>query len=931
VSQHTSDHPAPSRPASDQAAQERLVGRGDERQQIVELLDAATARGGGMVIRGEPGIGKSVLLAAAIELARERGFRVVSAVGVESEGNLPFAGLHRLVRPLLGGVVGLPKPQRDALLGAFGMAETATPDLFLVGLGVLGLLAETAVAAPLLLTVDDAHWLDDPTRQVLAFVARRLDGDPVVLLATARDGYASSVDDPALPELHLERLSDGDSTALLDAQAPNLGPALRDRILREAAGNPLALVELPVAVRASPPRAHGEDPEILPMTARLERAFASRVRRLPASAQTILHVAAVDDGDELGEVLRAAAIVSGAEPSMDELDPAVAAGLVRLDGAGLRFRHPLVRSAVYQQAGDPARRAAHQALAAMLTDQPDRRAWHRASAALGHDEDVAVEVEAAAERARRRGGILAAIAAQERAAQLTADPQRRAGRLLHAAEMAFERGDRELLERLLAQAHRLGLSPLDSSRAVCIRELFNDGNPGEPVAIRRLVDRAETATAEGHTDLALNFLFAASLRCWWRDPGYAVRHLVAGAADQLGLPDADPRALAVVAGAAPVERAGDVTARLAALELDYGNDPDALRLFGMAAQAVGDFDRAAVLLSAAADGLRAQGRLALVAQAQAIRAHTALELGDWETAITCAEEGRQLAEETAQPLWLCVAWTAAGHVAALRGDTERAHALAADAERIVLPRRLSDLLTAVQAVRGAADLGAGRHAQAYTQLRRVFDAGDVAHHPRELYRAVVDFADAAVLTGSRDDARTLLQPVEAAVMLSPSPKLHVVVACARAILADDDDAEPLYTTALQRIGDRWPYERARLGLAYGAWLRRHRRAADSRAPLRAAADTFETWDLTPWADRASRELRASGETRARRDPGSWLRLSPQELQIARMAADGLSNGEIGQRLYLSHKTVASHLYRIFPKLGITSRAQLRGALGVVGR
>ena len=905
-----------------------LVGRAQELRLLEELLDRTTDRGSCIVVRGDAGIGKTVLLEAAVASAHTRGFRVLQTVGIESEGNLAFAGLHRLLRGLLPGASALPPRQRDALLSAFGMADAAEPDLFLIGLGALSLLSDASRHAPVLLVIDDAQWLDGPTREVVSFLARRLENDPILVLAAERDGFRARRGEPPFDELRITRLSDAESAELLDGRTPALDAKIRERILSDAAGNPLALVELPVAIGSGDDDEAGATGPSLPLTARLKNAFASRLVQLPEATRAVLLVAAIDDDDDLGEILGAARIVAGASVSLAELDMAGAAGLATVDDMTVRFRHPLVRSAILSQAGVAARRSAHAALATVVTGEPDRRAWHRANAAVGQDEDVALEVAASAERARHRGGIDAAIAAQERATRLTPDPQQRAVRLLVAAEMAFERGSHDLVERYLAKAQRLGLGEMETKRALWIREMFDDGTPGDAERVRSLVSSAQESCRGGDTNLAMMLLLGAALRSWWADPGAEARRLVVDAAWAIPIDETDPRVIATVAIADPIasaRRLESILVRITPYDLPT---PNSLRLIGMAAHAIGEFERSGVFLTAAVDGLRAQGRLALLAQTLSVSAHGSVEMGNWQTAITSGEECVRLAEETAQPIYLTGGRTALGCVAALQGDRDRAYALAADAERVVLPRRLSDLLAIVQVVRGMADLTAGLYTDAYAHLRLIFDPAEVAHHPRELYRAIDYFAEAAALSGNHDDARALLRPVEAAAMVSPSPKLHVGVAFARAVLAADEDAEALFAAAFAAMSDGWTFFRARLQLAHGAWLRRHRRARESRASLRAACETFDAQGLTTWGDSARQELLASGETRAARGPSSWTQLSPQELQIARMAAEGLSNAQIGERLYLSHRTVGSHLYRLYPKLGVASRMQLRAALGV---
>jgi hypothetical protein len=442
-------------------------------------------------MRGAAGIGKTALLEVTLSEARSHGYKVLVTAGVESEAHLPFAGLHQLVRPISSGIDGLPGPQKAGLLTAFGMLEGPAPALFLVGLAVLSLLTDAASEAPVLLIADDAHWLDAPTAAVLAFVGRRLEADPVVLLAAIRDGFPTPLLAAGLPEIELEPLDAATSARLLDAHAPDLAAASRSRVLREAAGNPLALVELPRALRSTP---HGDSRAlagVLPLTDRLQRAFAARAAELPEMTRAALVVAAANDGIDLLEVLAATARVAGSAVATDIFEPAVAAALIGIDETSIRFRHPLVRSAVYQTAPLGQRQAVHRALAEVLANAPDRRAWHRAASIVGTNERAASDLEAAAGRAQQRGATAVAISAQERAAALTEDPLLRAGRLLVAAEMGFELGQPELVGRLLDAAERLELRPRDRARILWLRDIFSDGVPGDAGEVRRLVDCAD--------------------------------------------------------------------------------------------------------------------------------------------------------------------------------------------------------------------------------------------------------------------------------------------------------------------------------------------------------------------------------------------------------------------------------------------------------
>jgi hypothetical protein len=455
---------------------------------------------------------------------------------------------------------------------AFGLTEGHAPAVFLTALAALDLLVESAAGAPVLVAADDAQWLDRPTRDVLAFVARRLEFEPVVLVTATLDGY-DSAPNAGTPGLHLEPLTQPAAAALLDARTPGLPDAIRTRLLAEAAGNPLALVELPVAYGEL-----GETaglPAWLPLTTRLERAFAARAFDLPAATRTALLVAAVDDGHALGEVLDAAALLAGEIGTID-LTPAVAAQLIEIDGSEFRFRHPLIRTAIRQEASISQRQAACAALAEVLRDQPDRAVWHRAASILGPDEAVAGDLEAAARDARRRGGTAVAVSALQRAAEL-GDSAHRARRLLQAAELGFEMGRQDLVLGLVADAEPLGLTSREHARLTWIRESFTDGVPGDAAQACVLAAVAGQAAADGDTDLALKLLYGAGLRCWWADPGEAARDQIMAAAERLDVDQCDPRLLVVLAFAAPIGRGAAVIDRLAQLQPEARSDAAAIR------------------------------------------------------------------------------------------------------------------------------------------------------------------------------------------------------------------------------------------------------------------------------------------------------------------------------------------------------------------
>ena len=894
-----------------------LLGRESEALAVSELVDGVRDRGGALVLRGEPGIGKSALLDQAAFRADAAGVRVLRTAGVESEARLPFAGLHQLVAPVLEHADTLPAPHRDAVLAAFGMTDADGGNAFLLGLGVLELLGEAASHAPLLLVVEDAHWLDRASMHALTFVARRLESEPIVLLAAIRDGYEDALTETGLPTLRLSGLDDGAAGALLDRQAPGLPPAVRARLLEEAAGNPLALVELPLRIDDG-----ATLPGWLPLTTRLEQAFAARVSGLPATTRTLLLVAALNDGDAVRETLLAASLVAGEDVTERDLEPAVEAELVDLGVDELRFRHPLVRSAIHQAASLSQRHAAHGALAQVLADDPDRRVWHRAAAAVRRDEELAAELERAAAGAQRRGATAVAVTALERAARFSEDPRHAGSRLLQAADLAFELGRYDVVMRLLDETQPLDLGPLERGRLAWLRQLFGNVHWTGAADVAPFLAIVEGMADEGDVEAALSSLQAVAFRLWWSNPDSETRDRVVATAERLPVDAARPELLVVRALAAPVEQGALVLDALVRLAPQSVEDPRLAMHLGDAAAGAGDYALSMSLTSAGIDGLRAQGRVGVLAQGLVSLAWAGVHLGAWPVAVPAAEEAARLSRETGQPRYAAAAELAIGAIAAMQGDHARAERIAAESEAVLLPMGVKPLVGLCDYVRGLAALGAGRHEEAYTALHRIFDPVAVGHHQYLRTWVLGDLVDAAVHDGRVDDALAALAELEPLGEQTPSPILHANLTWARALLAGDD-AEARFADALAAAdAAQRPFTSARLQLALGAWLRRRRRVSESRKPLRAARETFDALGAATWSDRARQELRASGETSRRRAPEAWSELSPQELQIAQMASEGLTNREIGQRLYLSHRTVSTHLYRIFPKLGITSRAEL---------
>jgi DNA-binding CsgD family transcriptional regulator len=901
-------------PVRDEAAP--LVGRAQEESLLTSLLDGVGERGQALVFRGDPGIGKSRLLSLAAQTAGDRGMTVLTATGVQSEAHLPFAGLHQLLRPVRERAAELPPIQRDALDAAFGLTREVAPEHFRIAMAALDLVAEVADDAPLLLVVDDAHWLDPPTAGVLAFVARRIESDPIVLLAAVRDGYPSALSDAGLPEHRVAGLDDATAAALLDAAAPDLPPSAREHVLREAGGNPLALLELP-AVAAEPG---------LPLTERLERAFAGRVSDLPDATRLVLLVAALNDGDAVSEVLEAAAAVAGSPLDLDAAEPAVEAALIDLDVNSIRFRHPLARSAVRQSAGVQQRRRVHEALGATL-DDPDRRVWQCAALISGTDEQLARELEEAGERARRRGAIDVAVTALRRAVDLSA-PDHLARRMLATAELAYERGRPDIAVPMLREIERLDLAPLDVARARFLSEFMDARAAADHARVSELIAIAEQAGAEGDRDLHHDLLWIAAARTWWSNPGPDLRQLVVDAANRAGPPAyADPRLLSIHAYADPLGNAPTV---LAALRDAAGRGVTGAEPAGFLASAgtvTGAFYDALTFSAAAIDSARAEGRLGALPRLLAFQAILAVRLPDWDIAMPAAEEACRLATELGQPIWLATAETAVAVIAAFRDDPAATERATVRAEQGALPLGATHIVGLAQTGPILSALAHGRHADALRFAERLWDPRDPAHHLQFACMGIGDLAEAAALAGRSEVGRERLAQVEGMVGDDPAEWIAINVRHARAVLADDEpEAAARFEEALGADLDRWPFWRGRLLLAHGRWLRRHRRVTDSRAPLREARDVFDAIGASSWGDHARSELRASGERSRRRVPEARDQLTAQELQIAQLAADGLSNREIGQRLYLSHRTISTHLYRVFPKLGITSRGELSAAL-----
>jgi DNA-binding CsgD family transcriptional regulator len=903
-----------------------LIGRDEESRALFERMAAARAGAGGAVLlRGAPGIGKTTLLDAVRAHAASAGLHVLSTTGVQSETHLPFAGLHQLLQPVLHDVDRLPAAYAKAVRGAFSLSDEPVTGPFVVAMAVLHLLGESAERAPLLLVVDDAQWLDGSTAAALSFVARRLESDPIALVVALREGYASPFLEARLPEHRIAGLADADAEELLDASSPGLSRALRERVLKSAAGNPLALVELGSALQSAHETEAGVSGSELPLTDRLERAFADRLVTLSSGTRSFLRVAAASERGVLAELLPAASRLEGSEVSLDAATEASAAGLVVVQGNELRFRHPLMRSAIERAMTFEQRRATHAALAATLESDPDRRTWHRASASLGADAAIAAELEDIARRAHLRGAIGVAMQALDRAAQLADGPNARGRHLARGAIFAMIQGRVSSVLEFLDTVDDEHVPATERPSVVTMRESYGRSAWSGASRIGEFVAIAEQLRAEGNFERGMAALFVIANRCWWSNPDDRTRREAVAVLERFPVAPEDPRRLAILAMTSPIEHGAIVLEHLdrhaAGPAAERGGQED--QQYALAALSIGDLVRAERLFEARAQFLRAQGSLGGLVSSLLKLAWCKIQLGDWKGAEAMAEEAERLGSETGQLDLAAGGVLASATVAAYRGQVDVAEERAATGEGMMAGSSADPGRALARWPRGIAALVAGRPDEAYQQLRCVFDPSDPSFHPHLRSWVLVDLVESAIQARCEREASALLSELEPIADRTGSPLLVATLRFARPVLSPDDHEAEFRADAELAP---WPFTRARLQLAYGVWLRRHRRAADSRAPLRAARDAFDALGALPWGERARRELRASGETSRRRSHDLADALSPQELQIARLAAQGLSNKEIGRQLFLSHRTIGSHLYRIFPKLGITARSHLRDAL-----
>jgi DNA-binding CsgD family transcriptional regulator len=910
-----------------------LVGRDAALARVRGLVDPVPQSSQVLLVIGEAGMGKTVLLADAAERARSSGTRVLSVTGRESESRLAFAGLHQLLRPVLSSVAGLPGRQAQALLGAFGLtADPGAPDPLLTSVAVLTLLSDLSERSPILVLVDDAHWIDRGSLEALAFVGSRLDAERIVLLVGARGQAPPPGFGQGFPELRLEPLSAADGGLLLDGQPrPPRGQA-RLQVLAQAAGNPMALIELATVIADDPAASRRWAAEPLPLTDRLSAVITARFAALPEPTRAALLLAAVGDGPDL----RVAASY-GAGPDARALTPAEQLGLVRVDRTGLQFSHPLVRSAIYHSAPFAQRAAAHRQLAEALHDQPDRRAWHLAAAALQPDEHVASLLEATAAQAQHRGGTAAAALAMERAAELSPDPGEKARRLVAAASAAVPTGQGEWVQELAGRALAVTADPelRLTARHDAAWALAWSGR--RTAALSALISVAEEASRDlpalawdalgSAATVAFQSGAPASRQAVDRGLALLVRQGPPPHCPAPGL-DVDVLRLWISASADPIGRRDQLLTELRTI-VGFPIEEPSLWRIASAAWLLDESDLAISLLQDAMQRLRAPGVRGTSGGSLTVLGWAYIDTGRWDEALDVAAEAAGVAEANNMEIVAASADVITATVLALRADTGAARWHAARALATVDPAECGLVAARARRALGVAALADGSYLQAFTQLSGLFGGDGQPLHNYASYLGVADLAAAAVRADRRMEGSDVVEQALGRLDGRASPRLEQLIARARGILAGPDAAEAHFDKALaDPAGDQWPFERAQLRLDHAEWLRRRRRINDAKAVLTEALGTFQRLGARSWAERAQAELRACGVavTRAPGEPDALAELTAQQRQIVRLASDGLTDREIADRLFLSPRTVSSHLYRSYPKLGVASRHQLRDVI-----
>jgi DNA-binding CsgD family transcriptional regulator len=895
-----------------------LVGRERECAAIDRLLEvSAGGESSSLVLRGEAGIGKTALLMYA---ARRAPGLVLRTAGVEGESDLGFAGLYGLLHPVEDKLRELPETQAAALAGALGLGHSTGSDRLLVSAATLSLLAAAADEGPLLCLVDDAQFLDVASAEALVFSARRLAAEPVALLFAVREGAGRGFVAPGLPELVMEGLGGEAAAELLETSAPVAADPVRDWLLTEAAGNPLALLELPSGLSAAQLRGRAALPETAPLTSRLRAAFLQRIERLPAETRTALLIVALDDGEELATAMRAS---SEAGLPEDALDPAERAALLRVVGGRIVLRHPLVRSALLEASTQSERRNAHAALAAALTGahDADRRVWHQALATLAADENVAGELEASARRSQARGGQASAATAFARAAELSAEENGRLSRLAAAAEAAWAAGQPERARELIARALPLAT---DQRRAelLHLRGVIEARTGDVRGAVAMLVAGAD---ASGDASLTLEVLTEATEAAMYAGDDDQAATLGARAREIEPRSEIDRFRVAALRGVA-AELVGDhERAALLLLEATQRaeelEDPPAL-IWAARAATVGNTPREG--LPYASRGVTIARERALLSVLPVLLSHQSSGLashGRFKLAYAAAEEGIRLASDFGHQWGVARNLSNLALLDALQGDEVLARAHADEAMRLAATSGAVLIGEFTSWALGLLELTLGRPSDATDRLLMVSDSQRTDSNPLTGLWSIPDLIEAAARSGRLDETVDRFDRYTDWVQQSPTPARLSLLARCHALAAEGDEGEQ-FEAALTPGKTLSPFDIARTELLYGEWLRRERERIEARRHLRRAADLFRQVGAPPWEDRAEAELRATGETARRRDPWTLDQLTPQELQIAGLVAAGLTNRQIAAQLYLSPRTIDYHLRKVFTKLGLASRTEL---------
>jgi DNA-binding CsgD family transcriptional regulator len=906
------------------------AGRCEELALIDEFVARARTIGEALLVLGGAGIGKTLLLDAAAQVASGAGLRVLRARGVESEAGMPFSGLSQALLPVFGEFCDeLTAGHRDALNVALGLGEGGPPERLVVSVATLALLRMASVCCPLLLIVDDLQWLDRASAEALVFAARRVAGRQIGFLAASRQEEESFFDRVGLPELRLQPLDAEAAGGLLDARFPALAAGVRDRVLAEAQGNPLALVELPAALSEAQRSAHEELPAALPLGRRLNALFASRFRELTAQSRHLLLLMACDGQGDCGLLKTAAA----GGPWLEHFATAERAGLVYVSETTRRpmFRHPLIRSAVIERATGDERRRAHLELAELWTDQADRHAWHLAQAAVGPDERAAESLEQLAAQRLRRGDGAGGITAFTQAAELSSHGAERGRRLAGAARLSAEvTGQLSRASQLLARAHRADPQLKESvSSAVTAAIVVLNGDGDVDMAHRVLAGALESGPASGAvlaealSVLALICSAGGQAELWapFHDALERLRPHVPADLDLLSKTFADP-----------VRTAAPALGLLETAISELAATADAAQVVRVATATV-YVDRLAgcrnALWRVVRDG-RSGSAVVPAIRALLMLGTDYLAAGLWVRAEQVLGEGVGLAEACGHELLAGAGRHQLAVLASVRGDYATARALTDEMTRWATPRRAGAVQAYACHARALAALSAGDFEAAYQQAAAISPAGTLASHAPCAIWAIMDLVEAATHTGRQTAAAAHVAAMREANLAELSPRVALLAGASEAMAAPDDTVTALFERALAIPGvARWPFDVARVQLVYGERLRRLRATGEARAQLTAALDTFERLGARPWVTRACSELRAAGQARPRADERACASLTPQERQIAELAAVGLTNKQIAERLFLSHRTVGGHLHQVFPKLGIATRAALRDALAAI--